>query len=75
MNKRAVYKNLDEYIKITFPNVYHEKIYSTEISFESIIKKGSDDFKVKISNILKGGEKSSGTIRSKKLRHVKVVSG
>jgi archaellin len=73
MNKCNVYKNLDEYIKTTFPNVYQANIYSNEISFGSIIKQNSDDFMTKISNILKSGEKSSSTIRNNKPNHTKVV--
>jgi hypothetical protein len=73
MNKRAVYKNLAEYIKITFPNVYQGNINSNEVSFGSVIEKNSDDFKVKIGNILKTGKRPGGTVRNNKPHHTKVV--
>ena len=57
MDKCVTYKNFNEYIKITFPNVYQNKKYSSEISLESIIEKNSNDFKIKMSNIIKNNEK------------------
>jgi hypothetical protein len=51
MNK--VYKNFGDFIKITFPNVYQQKKRFVENSLESFIKKSSQDFKLKIDNIIK----------------------
>ena len=52
MDKRVEYRNIDEFIKITFPNIYQEKKISNDTSLESFIKKNSEDFKLKINNII-----------------------
>jgi hypothetical protein len=59
MNK--VYRNVSEFIKMTFPDVYGEKRYSTDTSLESYIKRTSKDFKLKIDNIIKNQERPNGT--------------
>ena len=53
MSKGNVYKNVNEYIKITFPNVYSNKKIIDEDSLENILKNNSDNFKIKINDILK----------------------
>jgi hypothetical protein len=55
-----VYKNLGEFIKVTFPNTYQEKKRAADISLESFIKKSSQDFKLRIDNIIKKGQKPNG---------------
>ena len=59
MNKKVEYRNLDEFIKITFPNSYQEKKLSNDTSLESFIKKNSEIFKSKIDNII-NNKKPSG---------------
>ena len=61
MNKNVTYKNLNEFIKIKFPSIYQSKKYSNETSLDSIIKKNSDEFKLKINNILKDTKSPNGT--------------
>jgi hypothetical protein len=55
MNK--VYKNVDEFIKLTFPNSYEEKNHSADTSLESYIAKTSEEFKLRIDAIIKSWEK------------------
>ena len=53
MNKNITYRNVNEYIRITFPHVYQSKKYSKETTIENILKKNSDEFKIRINHILK----------------------
>jgi hypothetical protein len=59
MNK--TYKNISEFIKITFPKTYEEKKYSTDTSLDFYIKRASEDFKLRIDNIIKNQERPNGT--------------
>ena len=60
MNKNVTYKNIVEYMKITFPSVYKYKKYSDEFLLKSIIKKNTDDFKFKKNIILKDNKNING---------------
>jgi hypothetical protein len=59
MNK--VYRNIDEFIKINFPNFYKARKYSTDTSLESYIKRTSEDFKLRIDTIIKERERPNRT--------------
>ena len=60
MNKNVKYRNFDEFIKITFPNIYQGNKISNDTSLEAFIKKNSEDFKLKINNIIKNNKRPKG---------------
>lgn len=57
MNKSVEYKNIDEFVKMSFPDVYHGKLFSADVSLEAFMKRNSENFKLKINNIINNSGK------------------
>ena len=60
MNKAIEYKNIDVFIKEVFPNIYHGEKSVHDTSLKTFIEKESNDFRLKIDNIMNNKEKSNG---------------
>jgi len=52
MNKNGEFKNINEFLKIKFPSTYQNK-KSDDDSLETFMKKNSENFKLRINEIIK----------------------